>query len=1076
MSDANAIASSIADAVSNTLSPDASQRHNAETFLSQREADTVEFPLIVLRLVANAAVADHVRQASAILLKNVTARAYNTSSTPGGGGGDDVSSVAPGGSSAAAYSQVKAALVDVMLSCPAPIRRPLGNVLSCIAEQDHPAQWPQLVSSLTADRLEPLIKAAVAKCGGETSATHIAPFVDWLSVTAILETLLSIFDRYPERMRSDELFSEINHSLHNSQQHVLSLFQLLVRVFEEDLAGKDPQLVHAVLSTTDVLCRVFYCLSWQDLPAFFEDNLAQYMGALRKLLIFSSATVDALTDDEAGPLDAVHASVLEIANLYATKYDEEFRQFLPQYMSDAWELLMRRGNASRYDLVVTTGIKFLSSIARSPDAHLFNDPSALEGVCNRIVVPNIQLRDEDAEMFEDDPREYVRHDLEGSDTGTRRRGAVELVKALCVRYEKPVTQIFSSYVQSIFSPETDWRARDTAIYLVIALGWKSGTLMRGVTETSSLIDISHFFQTFVSKELIDAANQAKALSSPILTADLIKFVIAFRHQISVDGCKVAMQSCSRLLAANEPVVRTYAAACVERILTMRHNDAAPKANGNGAVADPKLNSAVRGAGGVGVAALAVSTKLEYRISKADVVPLLPEMLPLIVAVLKQTARPDEYIMRLLLRLCSFCRDGMGPHIESVLPPLVDLLVAATANPANPLFNHYLFETFAALIRFNGNPNTVAVFEAALMTPLCNVLITDVTEFGPYVFQILAQMLNVRALSPEQQQQQQQQSATSTVPDQYTGIMNPTLNPAMWDRRAYIAAMVQYIEAYLGAATTRLVADKQLEPTLGVFQKLIASKATDHHGLHLLTRIFERLDLATLSPYVQTILSALMLRLNRARTAKYVNHLVVVLSTFIVRFGAGAFRTAFDGVQKDLLAMLLKQVWLPDVVKIRDDGQRRICAFGLAELSCGPPEMCASDPTYRALWADIVTANIALVEGIVVDDNGAADREREALEEEEAEEVGVLVGAAETYASSQSFLRWGVATSPIAITTGSNIPLLKQDPRAVLFVKVSAFVDRHKAQFEPLLQQAVNPDARKALLSYQTLPKPSVVSV
>lgn len=1000
MVDVHALASSIVDAISNTLSPDAGQRRAAEAFLSQREADTAEFPFVLLQLIADGSVPNHVRQAAAVYLKNVTGRIYSSDESPA--------------SFAASYDRIKASLVDIMLTVPPPIRRPLGKVLSAIAERDHPTRWSQLVPSLT-ERLTSVMNVSAGRT--EIPSTVVSS-VDWASVTAILETLHAIFERYPDRMRSDELYSEINHSLKHSQNQVLNLFQLVARVVEADLSSRSPNLVRAVFTTAEALCRVFYCLSWQDLPEFFEDHIGQYMTALRQLLAFFADAADAPEDDEPGPLDAVHAAVLEIANLYATKYDEEFRPYLPQFMSDAWALLMRRGNAPRYDLVVTTGIKFLSSIARSPDAHLFGDPSALSGVCNRIVIPNIQLRDEDAEMFEDDPREYIRHDLEGSDTGTRRRGAVELVKALCVRYEKEVTEIFSSYVQSIFSPETDWRKRDTAIYLVIALGWKTGTLMHGVTETSSLIDIGHFFRSFVILQLYEAARNPAALASPIFTADLIKFVIAFRHQIPIDGCKDALATCSKLLSANEPVVRTYAAACVERTLTMKTSTS----NGNGVMENT------------------AAAKTEYRIAKEDVIPLLPSVLPPVTNAVKSNA--DEYMMRLMLRLCTFCRDGMGPHLDIVLPTLVELLGATTANPANPLFNHYLFETFAALLRFNANEQSISAFENGLMTPLCNILISDVTEFGPYVFQIYSQMMSVHR---------------GNLPNQYTNMMNPTLNPTMWERRAYTSAMVLYIETYIRRAKDRLLNDGQLEPTLGVFQKLIASKATDHHGLHLLTTLFDSLDLSDLSSYVHAIFSALLLRLSRAKTAKYVNHLLSCLSTFVLRFGVESTRTAFDGVERNILATLLRQVWLVDVTKLRNSVQRKLCALALSELSCGS-NLCMEEP-YLSLWRDMVTANVALAEGIVADDEAAED---EALEEEE--DAGVLVGAAETYASTQSQLRWGLHSA-------SRVPdvAIGKDPRAVLFLKVSTCVDRHKESFGRLFQE-VSPEVRKAIYAYEVLVK------
>ena len=43
----------------------------------------------------------------------------------------------------------------------------------------------------------------------------------------------------------------------------------------------------------------------------------------------------------------------------------------------------------------------------------------------------MDFRPSDEELFEDNPEEYIRRDIEGSDVDTRRRAACDLVKALC---------------------------------------------------------------------------------------------------------------------------------------------------------------------------------------------------------------------------------------------------------------------------------------------------------------------------------------------------------------------------------------------------------------------------------------------------------------------------------------------------------------------------------------------------------------------------------------------------------------------------------------------------------------------
>ncbi|CAA9996516.1 unnamed protein product, partial [Nesidiocoris tenuis] len=53
----------------------------------------------------------------------------------------------------------------------------------------------------------------------------------------------------------------------------------------------------------------------------------------------------------------------------------------------------------------------------------------------------------DEELFEDNPEEYIRRDIEGSDIETRRRAACDLVKILAIHFDEQVSKIFSQYVQ-----------------------------------------------------------------------------------------------------------------------------------------------------------------------------------------------------------------------------------------------------------------------------------------------------------------------------------------------------------------------------------------------------------------------------------------------------------------------------------------------------------------------------------------------------------------------------------------------------------------------------------------------------
>ena len=63
--------------------------------------------------------------------------------------------------------------------------------------------------------------------------------------------------------------------------------------------------------------------------------------------------------------------------------------------------------------LVSKAVKFLSVVVRMPGKQaLFSSPQTLESFCERIILPNMVRRNFEQELFEDDPLEYLRRDIE----------------------------------------------------------------------------------------------------------------------------------------------------------------------------------------------------------------------------------------------------------------------------------------------------------------------------------------------------------------------------------------------------------------------------------------------------------------------------------------------------------------------------------------------------------------------------------------------------------------------------------------------------------------------------------------
>lgn len=98
-------------------------------------------------------------------------------------------------------------------------------------------------------------------------------------------------------------------------------------------------------------------------------------------------------DENAGVLETLRSQVCFNLGLYAQKYDEEFCKYMPQFVTDVWELLVKTSIQTKYDTLVSNALQFLSTVAgRNHYRHLFEDPKVLASICEKVIIPNMDFR------------------------------------------------------------------------------------------------------------------------------------------------------------------------------------------------------------------------------------------------------------------------------------------------------------------------------------------------------------------------------------------------------------------------------------------------------------------------------------------------------------------------------------------------------------------------------------------------------------------------------------------------------------------------------------------------------------
>lgn len=158
-------------------------------------------------------------------------------------------------------------------------------------------------------------------------------------------------------------------------------------------------------------------------------------------------------------------------------------------------------------------------------------------ICEGIIIPNVRFRAEDEEAFESNYIEFLRRDLEGSDTDTRRRAACDFVRCLADRFPAETTQIINSYTTHLLqqyseNPAENWVTKDIALYMVMALAVKGKTAASGATTINELVDITSFLQQHIVPELTTADVNKR----PVLKADGLRCATSLQTGPSCDDC------------------------------------------------------------------------------------------------------------------------------------------------------------------------------------------------------------------------------------------------------------------------------------------------------------------------------------------------------------------------------------------------------------------------------------------------------------------------------------------------------------------------------------------------------------
>ncbi|CAL2030080.1 unnamed protein product [Caenorhabditis brenneri] len=826
----------IGAALQETLEPTEAIRKRGEESLRTLQSSP-GFIIQILQLVVNEQqqIAPQIRMAAAVALKNFVKRNWGPAPEVEMSQEDE--------------EQFRNMLLEAMFNTKSNVQEILSNALYLIAQRDFPEKWPELVPYLS-------------KFLTGSDLNHLV---------ASLASMDQIFRKFRYQSKSTELWKELAKCLQSTQEPLTLLLRNMMEVCQQkDNLGAAE--IAQWLKVLNLIAKVYHSLCSQDIPEYFEDHLNDWMPHFLQLVQIEAPTQTS-SAGEPTTLDELKHEICEIFTLYSQRYEEEIAPYVPDIISAVWRLLETTGPDTRYDTMVCAALEFLSMVSQRQyyESH-FTGEGVLRTLAENVCVQNLLLRQQDMELFEDEPLDYMKRDIEGTDVGTRRRGAIDLARGLCRRFEDKMFPCLKEII-GILINSGEWIKIDIVYSLITAIAVKTETAKNGVTATNPIVDINDFFIAQVASHLNSNVND-----TPILKADALRFAVTFRNQLAPEHLMTTIKASDALLSSNTPILHKYAAYAIERIL----------------LADTKKIFSAHN--------LPVASILQNLVAAFDKDP---------------KAQNSPYLIKAILRIIVILDDETIRHADAIATKLAQLIESATKNPADSVHTHFLFETICVLVT---KTRTIGASLDAQLLPLIEVIFReDIEDLIPYALQITGVLVSSCI-------------ARNASIDQFSAFLPFLLSERLWARSANVPAALSVLEVLLSVNAQRVVSENS-SLLLNHVSRLLGSKTLDQYGFQLAAAILPSIEHFE-GQAMTFLLNTMFRRVQSSKTPKFIKLFIVFLCRFTILRSAQDLVRSCENIQTGMFGMLIEKVVcieMPALKQTTTAPEKRIIAIGMANL-------------------------------------------------------------------------------------------------------------------------------------------------
>lgn len=308
-------------------------------------------------------------------------------------------------------------------------------------------------------------------------------------------------------------------------------------------------------------------------------------------------------------------------------------------------------------------------------------------------------------------------------------------------------------------------------------------------------------------------------------------------------------------------------------------------------------------------------------------------------------------MKAVFRVLQTAEDTIQGSFPNLLNQLISIINVIMKNPSNPRFSHYTFESVGCLLRYTPAESLIPIINS-MMPCFLHILSEDIQEFVAYVFQLIS--FGVEKVG--------------AVPDTVKQLAQPLLSPSVWDLKGNVPAVTRLLKDLIKFDKSVF---PDLIPVLGVFQRLIASKAYEVHGFELLESIMLYTNLDQLKPYLKQIAVLLLQRLQSSKTERYVKKLVVFLFLISWKLNGDFVVQFIDEVQEGIFPQIWNSFIIPTLPTLGNLLDRKIALLGATKIVTASslftnkyPQLIV--PTFEILITTLVSEDVTSFKNDFVD--------------------------------------------------------------------------------------------------------------